>query len=137
MPLDLSAVLIGIRLLQRPVVLETPRGKFVEGIWEDSPASVLILASVQAASQKDLTQFSTGDQVDGYVRIYTETELRTVDEDLGARAQVIITDKGVRYRIVKAGLREEANFTRAIGRLINDRGRNVSGSPDPVGAGGR
>jgi len=137
MALDLSPVLIGIRLLQRPVILETPRGEYVDGIWQDSPASVQILASVQAASQKDLTQFSTGDQIDGYVRIYTETELRTVDEDLGAKAQVIITGKGVRYRIVKAGLREEANFTRAIGRLINDRGRNVSGSPNAVSAGGR
>lgn len=137
MALDLSAVLIGIRLLQRPVILETPSGEYVDGIWQDSPASVQILASVQAASQKDLTQFSTGDQIDGYVRIYTETELRTVDEDLGAKAQVIITGKGVRYRIIKAGLREEANFTRAIGRLINDRGRNVSGSPNAVSAGGR
>ncbi len=137
MPLDLSPVLIGIRLLQRPVVLETPSGEYVDGIWRDCPASVLILASVQAASQKDLTQFSTGDQIDGYVRIYTETELRTVDEDLGAKAQVIITGKGVRYRIVKAGLREEANFTRAIGRLINDRGRSVSGSSDPISSGGR
>lgn len=137
MALDLSPVLIGIRLLQRPVILETPRGEYVEGIWQDSPASVEILASVQAASQKDLTQFSTGDQIDGYVRIYTETELRTVDEDLGAKAQVIITGKGVRYRIVKAGLREEANFTRAIGRLINDRGRSVSGSSDPISSGGR
>lgn len=137
MALDLSPVLIGIRLLQHPVILETPRGEYVDGIWQDSPASVQIFASVQAASQKDLTQFSTGDQIDGYVRIYTETELRTVDEDLGAKAQVIITGKGVRYRIVKAGLREEANFTRAIGRLINDRGRNVSGSPNAVSAGGR
>jgi hypothetical protein len=137
MALDLSPVLIGIRLLQRPVILETPRGEYVDGIWQDSPASVQILASVQAASQKDLTQYTTGDQIDGYVRIYTEAELRTVDEDLGARAQVIITGKGVRYRIVKAGLREEANFTRAIGRLINDRGRNVSGSPNAVSAGGR
>lgn len=137
MALDLSPVLIGIRLLQRPVILETPSGEYVDGIWQDSPASVQILASIQAASQKDLTQFSTGDQIDGYVRIYTETELRTVDEDLGAKAQVIITGKGVRYRIVKAGLREEANFTRAIGRLINDRGRNVSGSPNAISAGGR
>lgn len=137
MALDLSPVLIGIRLLQRPVILETPRGEYVDGIWEDSPASVEILASVQAASQKDLTQYTTGDQIDGYVRIYTETELRTVDEDLGAKAQVIITGKGVRYRIIKAGLREEAKFTRAIGRLINDRGRNVSGSPNAVSAGGR
>lgn len=137
MPLDLSGVLVAIRLLQRPAILETPSGQYVDGIWQDSPASVPIQASIQAASQKDLTQFSTGDQVDGYVRIYTETELRTVDEDLGAKAQVIITGKGVRYRIVKAGLREEANFTRAIGRLINDRGRSVQGSPDPVSAGGR
>jgi hypothetical protein len=132
-----SPVVFAIRMTAGPVVLETPSGQYIDGIWRDSPASVEIFASVQAASQQDLTQFSTGDQVDGYVRIYTETELRTVDEDLGARAQVIITDKGVRYRIIKAGLREEANFTRAIGRLINDRGRNVSGSPDPVSAGGR
>ena len=137
MALDLSPVLIGIRLLQRPVILETPSGEYVDGIWQDSPASVMILASVQAASQKDLIQYAIGDQIDGHVRIYTETELRTVDEDLGAKAQVIITGKGVRYRIVKAGLREEANFTRAIGRLINDRGRSVSGSSDPISSGGR
>ena len=137
MTLDLSAVVIGIRLIQRPVLLETPGGEYVEGIWRDCPAPVPILASIQSASQKDLTQFSTGDQIDGYVRIYTETELRTVDEDLGAKAQVIITGKGVRYRIVKAGLREEANFTRAIGRLINDRGRSVQGSPNAISAGGR
>lgn len=137
MTLDLSAVVIGIRLIQRPVILETPSGEYVDGIWRDCPVSVQILASVQSASQKDLTQYTTGDQIDGYVRIYTETELRTVDEDLGAKAQVIITGKGVRYRIIKAGLREEANFTRAIGRLINDRGRSVQGSPNAISAGGR
>ncbi len=126
MSLNLSAVTIGLRLMQRPAVLYTPGGYWDErGIRQDQPLSYEIKAVIQAATQKDLAQASDGYTLDGYVRIYTEAELRTVDDDLEADAQTITTPEGVAYRIVKAGRRSEAGFTRAIGRLIHDRGRSV------------
>lgn len=131
--IDLSPAFIAIAMLQKPATLETAAGQYVDGIWQDNPASLPIKAVIQAATQKDLIQYAEGDRLDGYVRVWTSAELRTVDEDLGADAQHIITPEGETYRIVKAGRRNEAGFTRAIGRLCRDRGRSVSGSPDPLG----
>ncbi len=123
--MDLSIGAIGIGLFQKPAMLIVSPGGYVDGRWQEADASIPIQAVIQAATQKDLLQYGTGDQLDGYVRIYTHHPLRTVDEDLGADAQRIVTPEGVTYRIVKAGRRTEADFTRAIGRLENDRGRSV------------
>ena len=123
--IDLSKANIGIGLFQKPATLLSPVGRYVDGKWTDTPITVPIMAVIQAATQKDLLQYGTGDRLDGYVRIYTFATLRTVDEDLQADAQIVLTPEGTRYRIVKAGRRTEADFTRAIGRLENDRGRSV------------
>lgn len=123
--IDLSKGAIGIGLFQKPATLLSPLGRYEKGRWTETPITVPIMAVIQAATQQDLLQYGTGDKLDGYVRIYTFTELRTVDEDVGADAQIVITPEGKRYRIVKAGRRTEADFTRAIGRLEHDRGRSV------------
>lgn len=129
--MDLSRAFVAIAMLQRPAILRTPGGQRVEGKWEDAPAMTKIKAVIQSAAQQDLVQYNTEDKLDGFVRIWTAAELRTVDEDLQADAQQIITPEGVAYRIVKAGRRNEAGFTRAIGRLVkNDRGRSVSSAAD-------
>ncbi|TNC14911.1 hypothetical protein FF100_04870 [Methylobacterium terricola] len=130
--MDLSRAFVAIAMLQRPAILKTPGGRRVMGKWEDAgPAAVKIKAVIQAATQEDLVQYNTEDKLDGFVRIWTAAELRTVDEDLQADAQQIITPEGAAYRIVKAGRRNEAGFTRAIGRLVkNDRGRSVSSAMD-------
>lgn len=123
--INLSAGILPLRLLQKPATLESPGGQFVDGIWQEYPGSVPIKAVIQSASQKDLIQYADGDRRDGYVTIWTETELHTVDEDNALNAQKVITPEGDTYRIVKAGRRNEAGFTRAIGRLDRDRGRSV------------
>lgn len=123
--IDLSKGAIGIGLFQKPATLLSPLGRFENGRWTETPITVPIMAVIQAATQQDLLQYATGDKLDGYVRIYTFAELRTVDEDLQADAQIVLTPEGKRYRIVKAGRRSEAEFTRAIGRLEHDRGRSV------------
>ena len=123
--MNLSPAFIAIAMMQKPAALTTPAGAFVEGIWTAAPDTVPILAVIQATSQKDLVQYADGDRLDGYVRIWTADELRTVDEDRGDDAQVVTTPEADTYRIVKAGRRNEAGFTRAIGRLTRDRGRSV------------
>lgn len=123
--IDLSKGAIGIGLFQKPATLLTPVGRYVDGKWSETPITLPIMAVIQAATQQDLLQYAQGDKLDGYVRIYTFSELRTVDDDIGADAQIVLTPEGKRYRIVKAGRRSEADFTRAIGRLEHDRGRSV------------
>lgn len=123
--MDLSIGAIGIGLLQKPAQLIVSPGTYVDGRWKEADASLTIMAVIQSATQTDLLQLSNADRLDGYVRIYTFHPLKTVDEDLGADAQRIVSPEGVTYRIVKAGRRTEADFTRAIGRLENDRGRSV------------
>lgn len=123
--IDLAPAYAAIAILQRPATLHTPGGQYVDGVWVEAPLDVPIQAVIQAATQQDLVQYSTEDKIDGFVRIWTAAELRTVDEDLEADAQRVTTPEGKTYRIVKAGRRNEAGFTRAVGRLVNDRGRSV------------
>jgi len=123
--MDLSIGAVGISLFQKPAMLHVSPGGYVNGRWQEAPAALPIQAVIQAATQTDLLQLANADRLDGYVRIYTHHPLETVNEDREADAQRIVTPEGVTYRIVKAGRRSEADFTRAIGRLENDRGRTV------------
>jgi hypothetical protein len=124
--INLSAGILPVDLLGKPATLISPGGTYVEGIWTPAPPNdIPIQAVIQAASQKDLIQYADHEQRDGYVTIWTRAELDTVDADAGENAQIVTTPEGDTYRIVKAGRRNEAGFTRAIGRLSRDRGRSV------------
>ena len=83
-----------------------------------------IMAAVQAPSRDDLQRLPEGERTEGLVTIWTREPLRTASEDGGLRADEIISD-GQTYKILVVARRREAAFTRAVARLIHDRGRNL------------
>jgi hypothetical protein len=61
-----------------------------------------------------------GERIEAYVTIWSREALRASNETTGVRADEITGADGQRYRVVRSVHRNEASFTRAIGRLVND-----------------
>lgn len=117
-----------IAMMARPAILRrhpagewADNGQFVPG----DAAPTTIQAVIQAASEKDLRVLPEGERTDGYVTIWTTSELRTADEDAGTVADEIVGPEGEAFRIVRVGYRPEGGFWRCIGRKIDDRGRSL------------
>lgn len=117
-----------IALMARPATLR----RHPAGAWADNgqfvPGAVtatIIQAVIQAASEEDLRILPEGERTDGYVTIWSLSELRTADEDVGTVADEIVGPEGEAFRIVKVGYRSEGGFWRCIGRKIDDRGRSL------------
>ena len=96
-------------------------GQFVPG----EPMDLPIKAVIQAASEQDLRVLPEGERTDGYVTIWSLSELRTADENAGTVADEVTGPEGEAFRIVKVGYRPEGGFWRCIGRKIDDRGRSL------------
>jgi len=117
-----------IALMARPATLRrhpagawADNGQFVPG----TAAETTIQAVIQAASEKDIRILPEGERTDGYVTIWSLSELRTADEDAGTVADEIEGSEGEAFRIVRVAYRSEAGFWRCIGRKIDDRGRSL------------
>lgn len=79
-----------------------------------------IMAVIQAPSAQDMRLLPEGERVEAYVTIWSREALRASNEATGIRADEITGADGRRYRVVRIAHRNEASFTRAIGRLVND-----------------
>lgn len=124
--MNLSVSALAIQMLARPAtLLRAGAGTYVDHEWVDgAETAISIRAVIQSPTQADMRVLPEGERTDGYVTIWTETELRTVDEDDATNADVILTPEGVRYRVLRNGARREGGFWRVIGRLDRDGGRS-------------
>jgi hypothetical protein len=80
-------------------------------------------ANSTAENRLDLQAAAGGERVEKYFSIWTETALRTSDEDLQTQADRIEMPDGRVLKIVSVYQRDEAAFTKAIAGLLGDRGR--------------
>lgn len=110
-----------VKLRRHPAGDWADNGQFVEG----QPQQTTIQAVVQAASEEDIRILPEGERTDGYVTIWSLSELRTANEDAGTVADEIVGETGEAFRIVRVGYRSEGGFWRCIGRKIDDRGRSL------------
>jgi hypothetical protein len=104
-------------------------GKFDAGIggWI-YPIEIVLQpfgANSTAENRLDLQTAAGGERVEKYFSIWTETPLRTSDEDLQVQADRIMIDDRRILKILSVYQREEAGFTKAIAGLIGDRGRSL------------
>jgi hypothetical protein len=124
--MNLSFASIAVGLLARPATLrrfEASQWR-ANGTFDIGPATETgIDAVVQASSQDDLRVLPEGERTDGYVTVWTLTEIRTSNETSGTTADEIVTETGERFRIVRVGVRPEGGYWRAIARKIEDHGR--------------
>jgi hypothetical protein len=119
---------LAIAFVARPAVLI----RYPAGVWggngrytEAAATRTDIKAVIQNSTEEDIRVLPEGERTDGYVTIWSSTVLMTADETAGTKADEIETPEGKVYRIVRSGLRAEGGYTRAIGRLTVDRGRNL------------
>lgn len=75
-----------------PVTVERQQpGSRVDGAWQPGAVTTLLVrASVQHAGFKDLQLLPEGQRTTEAIRLYAESELRTVDETAGAAADVVL-----------------------------------------------
>lgn len=122
---------LAVDLAATPHTLRTyPAGSYVEGEWTQGTATETpIWATMQAPSARDLESLPEGQRTEGLVTVWSRSQLPTADESARKRPAEVINAAGEAYRIVRVLHRSEANFYRAIARLIrHDRGRSV---PEP------
>jgi hypothetical protein len=101
-------------------------GTWALGVYAaGAETTTAIKAVVQAPSQNDLRTAPEGERTDGWVTIWSRTELRTTSEPDELGADEIETIGGNRYRVIRVGNRAEGGFWRCIGRKIDDRSRTV------------
>lgn len=128
MTLALASLAVGM-LAQPATLIRKAPGSYVDGFWQDSSTETSIRAVVQAVSERDMRLLPEGERTEAYVTIWSTTELRVADEDNETTADVIRTETGDEYRVIRLANRIEGGFWRAIGRAVHDRGRSVSAAP--------
>lgn len=123
--MNLSAAAIAISMVQRPATLiREAVGHYVNGVYQrGTAAETAIFAVIQNASQDDLRILPEGERVDGYSTIWATVALRVSNEHAGTTADIVRSETGEEFRIVRAGTRPEGGFWRCIGRKIEDHGR--------------
>jgi hypothetical protein len=103
------------------------------GIYEENFTQLAdIYAVVQRSEKQDIRQEIVGEHNEGTVWIWTRFPLRSCDPDTGTGGHEIETygfgsppQPSVRYKIISSNRRDEANFTQALARRINARGRGL------------
>lgn len=118
---------LAVAFLERDATLwRRAGGTWVLGVYTPgAETGTAIKAVVQAPSQADLRAAPEGERTDGWVTIWSRTELRTTSEPDQLGADEIETIGGARYRVIRVSNRAEGGFWRCIGRAIDDRGRTV------------
>lgn len=119
--LDMSGVSLAIDVLARPATLRrfNPANAWVDGIFDETAGAsdVPIMAVIQAASQEDLRLVPEGERAEGYVTVWSRTEMNTSDETSRGRADLVIGEDGNTYKVVRKSARTEGGYFRVIGRL--------------------
>lgn len=97
----------------------------VTGLYEIGPMErVAIKAVIQNSTQDDIRIQPEGERSDGWVTVWTRSvKLVGADENTGTVGDIIETPEGLTYRVSRAGLRNEASFSRAACRRVTDWGR--------------
>lgn len=82
-------------------------GSYVNGVWKDGAATTLtIQASVQPMSMEDMQDAPEGRRLSDMVKMYTNSDLFTV-EDSGANQQPDkLTWRGREYEIISKGVHQ-------------------------------
>ena len=123
----LDPVLVAISFLARPATLVRPAaGSWIDGRWiAAAPTETPITAVIQSPAPEDLETLPAGERTGGEVTVWSLTELHTASEDDQTAADVVRTQNGTEYRIIRASRRVEGGFSRAMGRRDVDRGRSL------------
>lgn len=91
---------------RKPQTIKTrTAGTYVDGVWvEGSETIVVIQASVQPLSLEDMQSQTEGRRTSDSVKMYTDSDLKAV-EDKGANQQPdILVWRGREYEIVSKGV---------------------------------
>lgn len=93
---------------RRPfTVTRTAPGSYVSGNWVEGAASAIpITATIQPVSDKDLQMLPSGSRASDMVKIYTETELKTVGDQGANQSPDRITWQGSVYEITAVSVRQ-------------------------------
>ena len=72
-----------------------------EGIWQETALDTFtVQAAVQPATSEDLDQTGHGERIDGGIKLYTTSELRSSTSQPPAEADVILY-QGNRWKVTK------------------------------------
>jgi hypothetical protein len=115
---DMSA-LVSDSLFTCPIAVERRTGAYDnEGIWQDHSQNILtIQASVQPATAEEMSHNAEGERIDGAIRIYTTTELRSSDNQLPGTADIVVY-RGERWKVTTVWQWGDYGYFKAIaGRL--------------------
>ena len=95
-------------------------GTYTDGVWTQGSSSTLnFTASVQPLSGKDKESLPEGFREKAGYKLYTDTEMKTVDEKNGISADQVTID-GLLYEVVTVGVWQNSiiNHYKVIVSLI-------------------
>jgi hypothetical protein len=88
-------------------VTRTAPGAYVNGVWVNGTSSTVpIMATIQPANDQDLINLPAGTRSSDVVKIYTFTELFTVEDNGGNQQPDRITWMGSEYEITSKSVRQ-------------------------------